>query len=159
HRGRSAAPAVAVLVVLIVLGAVGLQNLRRDDPSDSGRLTLAVLPLRQIDESTGAVAADGLGLAYMITGELARNPDLRVVSTLVTGDLRAKGMSLREIGKSTGVHYLVDGSVERLGDRLGLELQVVDTRSGQVAWSGRFEPTAEEWPGVTQLLIARIGGS
>jgi hypothetical protein len=36
---------------------------------------------------------------------------------------------------------------------------VVETASGRIAWSGRFEPTAEELPGVTRLLVEQIGGS
>jgi DNA-binding winged helix-turn-helix (wHTH) protein len=84
YRGRRAEFLSAGMIVLVALAALGLAVSSRDDPSDRGPLTIAVLPLRQIE---GAVAADGLGLAYMVSGELARNPDLRVVSTLVTADL------------------------------------------------------------------------
>jgi TolB-like protein len=115
--------------------------------------------LRELNVAPGAIAPGGEGLAYMIAGELARNPDLHVVSTLVAAELRATGMSARQIGSTTGARYVVDGSVERVGSRLGLEIQLIDTANDRIAWSIRLQPTAEELPGVTRLLLEQISGS
>jgi len=120
---------------------------------------LAVLPFRVLNAGTGDITPDGGGLAYMIAGELARNPDLRIISTLVTTELRGKDMSLSQIGATTHARYLVDGSVERRGDRLQLDAQLIDGGDSRIVWSGRFEPTAQDLPGVVQALIERIGGS
>jgi hypothetical protein len=49
------------MVVLIALGALRLQVSRRDDPSDSGPLTLAVRPLRQSEWPRLVAAAPSLG--------------------------------------------------------------------------------------------------
>jgi DNA-binding winged helix-turn-helix (wHTH) protein/TolB-like protein/Flp pilus assembly protein TadD len=151
--------AAAALLAWLLSDVLGVDAVRRKAARDADGPSLAVLPLRELDAGTGTPAPSGFGLAYMIAGELARNPDLHVVSTLVTAELRAKGMSVSEIGSTTGARYIVDGSVERRGDRLGLELQVVETGNGHIAWSGRFDPTAHELPGVTQLLLERIGAS
>jgi DNA-binding winged helix-turn-helix (wHTH) protein/TolB-like protein len=123
---------------------------------DSDAIALAILPLRQIKTSADVAPPDGGGLAYMIAGELARNHDLHVVSTLVSESLRAKGMTVRQIGEQTGARYVVDGSVERRGDRLALEMSLVDTADDRIAWSGHFEPNAQELPGVTRMLLERI---
>ena len=122
-------------------------------------IVVVVLPLRELNLGTGGTAPSGEGLAYVIAGELARNRDLHVVSTLVASDLRRKGIGTGEIGSMSGARYVVDGSVERRGDRLGLEFHLIDATNQRIAWSGRFEPTAQELPEITQTLIQQISGS
>ena len=68
-------------------------------------------------------------------------------------------MAVQQIGSATHARYVVDGSFGRRGDRLGLELQLVDAKDNHIVWSGRFEPTAQELPGVTQALVERLSGS
>jgi len=74
---------------------------------------LAVLPFRVLNAGTGDITPDGGGLAYMIAGELARNPDRASSQRSSTTELRGKDMSLSQIGATTHARYLVDGSVER----------------------------------------------
>src|SRR4029077_10921178 len=95
---------------------------------------LAVLPFRMLKTGTGDMTPDGGGLAYMIAGELARHPDLHIVSTRVTIELRGKEMSLLEIGAATHARYLVDGSVERRGDRLQLDVQLIEGGASRTVW-------------------------
>src|SRR5204863_2451332 len=137
---------------------LGLRTTRQAT-NDVDGVVLAVLPLRQLNGPTGSMAPDGEGFAYMIAGELARHPDLHVVSTLLTSELRGKGMSVQQIGSTTGARYVVDGSVERRGDRLGLDIQLVDAASARIAWSSRFEPTARELPDVARMLLEQVSGS
>jgi DNA-binding winged helix-turn-helix (wHTH) protein/TolB-like protein len=157
-------PAI-VIVAIVVAAALVWQfaspgvDLRHRESRDKTVADLAVLPFRTLKTGTGDMTPDGGGLAYMIAGELARNPDLRIVSTLVTTELRGKDMSLSQIGATTHAHYLVDGSVERRGDRLRLDAQLIDGGDSRIVWSGRFEPTAQDLPGVFQALIERIGSS
>ena len=151
--------AIVVAAVLVWQFASPSADLTRRESHDKTVADLAVLPFRVLNTGTGDITPDGGGLAYMIAGELARNPDLRIISTLVTTELRGKDMSLSQIGATTHARYLVDGSVERRGDRLQLDAQLIDGGDSRIVWSGRFEPTAQDLPGVVQALIERIGGS
>ena len=151
--------AIVVAAVLVWQFARPSADLTRRESHDKTVADLAVLPFRVLNTGTGDIAPDGGGLAYMIAGELARNPDLRIISTLVTTELRGKDMSLSQIGATTHARYLVDGSVERRGDRLQLDAQLIDGGDSRIVWSGRFEPTAQDLPGVVQALIERIGSS
>ncbi|MBR0824197.1 winged helix-turn-helix domain-containing protein [Bradyrhizobium manausense] len=119
---------------------------------------VAVLPFRVLN-AAGEGSPDGNGLAYTIAGELARNPDLRIVSTLATADLGGKNLSPERIAAMTGARYLVDGSAERRGDRLQLDVQLIASGNGRIVWSGRFEPTAQDLPDVTDALFSRISAS
>jgi TolB-like protein len=119
---------------------------------------VAVLPLRVLNASREG-SPDGNGLAYMIASELARNPDLHIVSTLATAELSGKNLPPAQIAAMTHARYLVDGSAERRGDRLQLHVQLIDSGNSRIVWSGRFEPTAQDLPDVTEALISRISAS
>jgi DNA-binding winged helix-turn-helix (wHTH) protein/TolB-like protein/Tfp pilus assembly protein PilF len=157
---------LAIVIVAIVVAAVLVwqfaspsADLTRRESHDKTVADLAVLPFRVLNTGTGDITPDGGGLAYMIAGELARNPDLRIISTLVTTELRGRDMSLSQIGATTHARFLVEGSVERRGDQLQLDAQLIDGGDSRIVWSGRFEPTAQDLPGVVQALIERIGSS
>jgi len=159
RRALFAIAGMAVLALSMWLfDMLGHGVVGRTAPSKAG-LAVVVLPLRELNVGTGDTVPSGEGLAYVIAGELARNRDLHVVSTLVASELRRKGIGTREIGSMSGARYVVDGSVERRGDRLGLEFHLIDATDDRIAWSGRFEPTARDLPGVTQTLIEQISGS
>jgi DNA-binding winged helix-turn-helix (wHTH) protein/TolB-like protein len=155
------AAALAMMAVAIVLGwqftLPGADPGRRE-AHDRMVVDVAVLPLRVLNASRES-SPDGNGLAYMIASELARNPDLHIVSTLATAELRGKNLSPSQIAAITHARYLVDGSAERRGDRLQLHVQLIDSGNSRIVWSGRFEPTAQDLPDVTEALISRISAS
>ena len=161
HRKAIAALGLIAAVALLAwqFDVLGVHAVRHQTASDADGVVLAILPLRELNVQAGSMGPGGEGFAYLIAGELARHPDLHVVSTLVTSELRAKGMSVAQIGSATGARYVVDGSVERRGERLALEIHLVDAADAHIAWSGRFEPTAQELPGVAQTLLEQVSGS
>ena len=158
---RLAAAALAMMAVAIVLVwqfAVPGADPGRREAHDRMVVDVAVLPLRVLNASRES-SPEGHGLAYMIASELARNPDLHIVSTLATDELSGKNLSPAQIAAMTHARYLVDGSAERRGDRLQLHVQLINSGSSRIVWSGRFEPTAQDLPDVTEALISRISAS
>jgi TolB-like protein len=158
YRLAAALAMVAVAIVLVwqfpLLGA----DPGRREAHNRMVADVAVLPLRVLNASRES-SPDGTGLAYMIASELARNPDLHIVSPLATAELRDKNLSPAQIAAMTRARYLVDGSAERRGDRLQLHVQLIDSGNSRIVWSGRFEPTAQDLPDVTEVLISRISAS
>jgi TolB-like protein/Tfp pilus assembly protein PilF len=158
YRLAAALAMVAVAIVLIWQFPPFGADPGRREAHDSMVVDVAVLPLRVLNASREN-NSDGHGLAYMIASELARNPDLHIVSTLATAELSGKNLSPAQIGAMTHARYLVDGSAERRGDRLQLHVQLIDSGNSRIVWSGRFEPTAQDLPDVTEALISRISAS
>jgi len=158
YRLAAALAMVAVAIVLVwqvpLLGA----DPGRREAHDRLVVDVAVLPLRVLNAARES-SPDGNGLAYMIASELARNPDLHIVSTLATAELSGKNLSPAQIAAMTHARYLVDGSAERRGDRLQLHVQLIESGNSRIVWSGRFEPTAQDLPDVTEALISRISAS
>jgi DNA-binding winged helix-turn-helix (wHTH) protein/TolB-like protein/tetratricopeptide (TPR) repeat protein len=126
---------------------------------------LAVLPLRAVpwqgpaDGATAELAPDGDGLAWMIAGELASNPEMRVTSPIATATLAREGLSAGAIGRRLNVNYVVDGSVARRVDRLRLTVQLVDARDDAIAWTWQFEATAQQLPQAADEIVVRVGRS
>jgi DNA-binding winged helix-turn-helix (wHTH) protein/tetratricopeptide (TPR) repeat protein len=157
---------LAAAIVAVVAGAVLVWQFarpsgdpRRREPHDRAVADVAVLPFRVLNTRGGDVTPDGGVLAYMIAGELARSPDLHIISTRVTTELRDQDMSLSQIGATTHARYLIDGSVERRGDQLQFDAQLIHGGDSRIVWGGRFEPTAQELPGAVQALVERISRS
>jgi TolB-like protein/Flp pilus assembly protein TadD len=127
--------------VAALLGA-GL-HLARKSARASAIHSLAVLPLENLSgDPNQEYFADGM-TDELIT-ELARIPDLRVVSrTSVMGDKRSK-KSLRQIASELDVDAVVEGSVMRSGDRVRITAQLIDVRSDRHLWAQSFEEQAAD---------------
>jgi TolB-like protein/DNA-binding winged helix-turn-helix (wHTH) protein/Tfp pilus assembly protein PilF len=127
------------LLVLGVVMLVGLGIYLARKPVQAGPIhSLAVLPLENLSgDPNQEYFADGM-TDELIT-ELARVPDLRVVSR--TSVMRDKGSKepLRQIASELGVDAIVEGSAIRSGDRVRITAQLVDARSDRHLWAQSFE--------------------
>src|SRR4051812_36943948 len=96
-------------------------------PKTPDRPSLAVLAFKpgipSVQNEQTAV-----GLATEIINELARNRDLRVIARDSSFALSNRGLSPRDLGERLHVRYLVDGTAQRMGDRLTVAIQLIDTR-------------------------------
>ncbi len=79
------------------------------------------------------------GLAEELTNRLARQPGLFVVARTSAFALKGKATDVREIGRQLGVRTVLEGSVQRSGDRVRITVQLVDASNGCHIWSGRFD--------------------
>ncbi|MCW5658889.1 MAG: tetratricopeptide repeat protein [Burkholderiaceae bacterium] len=161
---------VAVAAVVLAVGGWWWSThngtaLRTPTASASLGANLAILPLRAMpwqaaaDGPSAGAAPDGDGLAWLIAGELASNPEMRVTSPIASAALAREGLSAGAIGRRLGVNYVVDGSVARRADRLRLAMQLVDARDDAIAWTWQFEATAQQLPQAADELVVRVGRS
>jgi TolB-like protein/DNA-binding winged helix-turn-helix (wHTH) protein/Tfp pilus assembly protein PilF len=100
--------------------------------------TVAVLPF----DSISAEASDGYlaqGVPEMILNRLSHVEGLAVIARTSSFALPTKTMDSRDIGRRLNSGYLVGGSVQREGDRLRVNVQLVHAPSGLTVWSSRFD--------------------
>ncbi len=122
------------------------------------RPSIAVLAFRDPRATTdGGLLARGL--AESIVAELARNVDLRVVSAHSSFALAGSGLPAAEIGRRLRSRYLVDGTVQRDGESLRVDVEMVDSQDGHLVWSS--QRVVESGGVLTQRddLVRRIAGS
>ena len=99
--------------------------------------SIAVLPF--IDDSPEE------GNTYIINGlreeildKLEKISDLKVKSRTATEKYKDSKLSIREIGKNLKVNYILEGSGQKIQDRIKLRLQLIEVQSGNHVWSKPF---------------------
>ena len=101
--------------------------------------SVAVLPFDNLsDDKQNAYFA--IGVQDEITSDLARIADLKVISR-TSANLYKIGnpRNSREIGRELGVAHLLEGSVQRIGNRLRVNAQLIDTRTDTHSWAQTYD--------------------
>jgi TolB-like protein len=101
--------------------------------------SIAVLPFENLSEKkTNAFFADGM--QDEILTNLSRIADLKVISrTSVMQYKSGIARNLREIGQQLGVAHVVEGSVQRSGNRVRVNAQLVDVRTDRHLWGQTYD--------------------
>jgi TolB-like protein/tRNA A-37 threonylcarbamoyl transferase component Bud32/Flp pilus assembly protein TadD len=149
-RRRQAYAAVAA-VVLMLLAVAAVQVL--DRPAVLMPDSVAVLPFRTL-AGTEHAAQISEGVAADLTSLLGRIPDIQVVSGVSTQQFRETSKPATEIGRALGVKVLVAGTVQMAGDRVSVNVELVDTRTSTQIWSQRYDRSTADFF-ATQSEIAR----
>jgi TolB-like protein/Tfp pilus assembly protein PilF len=101
--------------------------------------SVAVLPFDNLsDDKQNAYFA--IGVQDEITSDLARIADLKVISR-TSANLYKTGnrRNSREIGQELGVAHLLEGSVQRIGNRLRVNAQLIDSRTDTHSWAQTYD--------------------
>jgi TolB-like protein/Flp pilus assembly protein TadD len=147
---------IGVLLLLIAVLIWGRPLFR----SSSGELipekSIAVLPFANFsDDKQNAFFADGI--QDDILTALARIGDLRVISRSSVMQFRDPTKhSLQEIGKLLGVANVLEGSVRREGDKVVVNVQLIDALKDRHLWARRYERTLADSLGLQGELAALI---
>jgi len=121
--------------------------------------SIAVLPLENLsDDKENAFFADGIQDDLLTS--LAKIKDLKVISRTSVMSYRNKGArNLREIGKELGVASVLEGSVRRVGNRVLVNVQLIDTASDQHIWAERYDRTLTDSITLQGDLATEIAGA
>jgi TolB-like protein/Tfp pilus assembly protein PilF len=133
-----------LIIGVLVLVIAGLLFQRyRPTHATSGRpeRSVAVLPLENLSkEEDNAFFADGI--LDDILSALSKIKELKVIRrTSVMAYRNPATRNLREIGLALGVANVLEGSVRRVGNRVLVNVELVDVRNDQQLWSERYDRT------------------
>lgn len=125
-----------ILIVMLVLGYLFIPRpVKSEAPQDK---SIAVLPFVNLsNDNEQEYFCDGMVDA--ILDHLFKAGDLKVISR--TSSMRYKGtkLSLREIGNELNVSSILEGSVQKIGNRIRITIQLIDTKTDTHLWSDIFE--------------------
>lgn len=121
---------------------------------------IAVLPFANLSNSPDQdFLADGLTLD--ISTDLSRNAWLFVISPGSLQNYRSLETEYQKIVDDLGVHYVVEGSLRRAGDKLRINASLVDATTGATEWSERYDqPVADLFDiqdNITQQIVSSLG--
>src|SRR5713226_1369395 len=100
--------------------------------------SIAVLPFESLsDEKENAYFADGI--QDDVLTNLSKIGDLKVISRTSVMPYRGKTQNLREIGKTLGVSNILEGSVRRSGNRVRVNVQLIDATTDEHLWASDYD--------------------
>ena len=140
------AGAVAVLVAIIGAGiwnfyfrASSIEPVSKEDmvlPLPD-KPSIAVLPFANIGDPELEYIADGI--TEQIITALARNPYLFVIASNSTFTYKGKAVKVQQVSRELGVRYVVEGSVQKSGDRIRITAQLIDATRGEHIWADNYD--------------------
>src|SRR5207245_419337 len=136
HRRRNLIMLIATGVV--VSAAAGFFLLPRVSARKIDK-SIAVLPFQNLsDEKENAYFADGM--QDDILTNLSKIRDLKVISRMSVMSYRGNGTrNAREIGKALGVATLLEGSVRRIGNRVRVNVQLINADNDEHIWAEDYD--------------------
>ena len=129
--------AAALSVSLFLLGRYTVHT--SGGPEELPAKSIAVLPFENLSaEKANAFFADGV--QDEILTDLAKVADLKVISrTSVMQYKSGAERNLRDIAKALGVAHVVEGTVQRAGDRVRVSAQLIDARTDTHLWAEHYD--------------------
>ena len=147
-------------VYAVRIEADGSQSAPPPAPSEFGppRLSIVVLPFANIG---GDAEQDYFvdGVTESLTTDLSRIRGSFVIARNTAFTYRGKAFDVTKIGRELNVRYALEGSVQRSGNRMRVNAQLIDAQSGNHLWAERFERPMTDLFEMQDEIVARIANT
>src|SRR5437870_1073853 len=166
-RLRWVATAAALLALAVVVAGIAMfSRYRVRSTLTVPEKSIAVLPFEnRSDDKANAYFADGI--QDEILTRLAKISDLKVISRTSTQQYKSAPENLRKIAKQLGVAHVVEGSVQKSGDAVRVNVQLIKAENDAHLWADTFDRKltdifkieSEIAKTVAERLQAKLSGS
>jgi adenylate cyclase len=172
RRTASAAIAAAVAAVLVIAGgAWWLWPPKNSSPAPAvaattsiaqplaaPRLSIVVLPFANLsNDPDQQYFADGI--TEDLTTDLSRVAGMFVISRNSAFTYKDKPVNAKQIGRELGVRYALEGSVQRSGNQVRVNAQLIDAETGAHLWAERFDRDTGDLLAVQSEITSRIAAA
>lgn len=141
---------VVVLLVAYLLSTSG-------PGGQSGEKSIAILPFKNDSNDSSNVYLMN-GLMESTLNNLQSISDLRVVSRTSAEKYRNTAKSMPEVASELNVRYLIEGSGQKMGDQILLNIQLIDGASDKHLWSRQYRRNTEKIFELQQEIAKDIAG-
>jgi TolB-like protein/Tfp pilus assembly protein PilF len=152
HRRRN----IALLVVAgaVISTAAGFFLLPRASARKIDK-SIAVLPFQNLsNEKTNAYFAEGI--QNEILTKLSTVRDLKVISRTSTAKYQSKPDNLKTVAQELGVSTILEGTVQRAGDKVRVNVQLIDARADTHLWANSYDRDFKDVLSVESEVAAQI---
>lgn len=128
----------------------------RDTAADKPARTItaiAVTPFKTFGEAAAAVSE---AMTDDLTDVLSRVPALRVISRQTIQHYAEKDYDAAKLSAELGVHYVLEGSIRPHGDKLRVNVALIDPANRLTVWTARIERQNGEQHGIQDEIVAQI---
>ena len=96
------------------------------------------------------------GLTEEIITALSKSPNLFVVARTSTFAYKGKPIRIKQVAEELGVRYVLEGSVRRAGERIRINVQLVDATTGHHLWAERYDGTLNDVFALEDQITGKI---
>jgi adenylate cyclase len=128
------------------------------EKSDSPRLSIVVLPFANIGgDPDQEHFVDGV--TESLTTDLSRIRGAAVIARNTAFAYKGKPLDAKTIGRELNVRYLLEGSVQREGNRMRVNVQLIDAATGSHLWAERFDKPLAHLFDMQDEIVARLANT
>ena len=142
------------------VSANGAHTSRASPPDEQGRprLSIVLLPFANIGgDPEQEYFVDGV--TESLTTDLSRMPGMLVIGRNTAFAYKGKSGDLKQIGRELNIRYVLEGSVQRGGNRMRVNVQLIDAETGNHLWAERFDKPVADLFDMQDEIVARLSNS
>jgi len=133
-------------------------QLRAQHPSSAPRLSIVVLPFANIvGDPEQEYFVDGV--TESLTTDLSRISGAFVIARNTVFTFKGKAVDVKKLGRELNVRYVLEGSVQRGGNRLRVNVQLIDAETGNHLWAERFEKPVADLFDMQDEIVSRLANT
>jgi TolB-like protein/class 3 adenylate cyclase len=127
-------------------------------PLSPPRLSIVVLPFTNL---SGDPEQDYFvdGVTESLTTDLSRMSGSFVIGRHTAFTYKGKAVDLKKVGRELNIRYVLEGSVQRSGNRLRVNVQLVDAQTGNHLWAERFDKPIADLFDVQDEIVSRLANT
>jgi TolB-like protein/class 3 adenylate cyclase/Flp pilus assembly protein TadD len=119
------------------------------------RLSIVVLPFANIGgDPEQEYFVDGV--TESLTTDLSRISGSFVIARNTAFTYKGKPIDVKQVGRNLGVRYVLEGSVQRGGNRLRVNVQLIDAETGNHLWAERFDKPVADLFDMQDEIVAHL---
>ena len=119
------------------------------------RLSMVVLPFANIGgDPEQDYFADGV--TESLTTDLSRISSSFVIGRNTAFTFKGKHVDLKQVGRDLNVRYVLEGSVQRAGNRMRVNVQLIEAETGAHLWAERFDKLVADFFDMQDEIVSRL---
>ena len=127
-------------------------------PSSAPRLSMVVLPFANIGgDPEQEYFVDGV--TESLTTDLSRISGAFVIARNTAFTFKGKAIDVKKLGRELNVRYVLEGSVQRGGNRLRVNVQLIDAGTGSHLWAERFDKPVGDLFDMQDEIVSRLANT
>ena len=152
-----ARPVRAYTVVRDGLGGMTPKGVTTPIPQSAPRLSIVVLPFANMGgDPEQEYFVDGV--TESLTTDLSRIAGAFVIARNTAFTYKGKAVDVKQVGRELKVRYVLEGSVQRGGNRLRMNVQLIDAETSNHLWAERFDKPVADLFDVQDEIAAHLAG-
>lgn len=158
HQVKNVTAPIRVYRVASKVTDLRIDSALTQNPPLPDKPSIAVLPFDNMsgDPDQGHFAD---AVVDALTSELSRIRDFFVIARNSAFVYKGQQKSVPEIGRELGVAYLVEGSVQRAGGRVRINVQLIETSGGTHIWAKHFDGSLDDIFSLQDEIAAQVAGA